>query len=70
MSCADHRGLGGSLGFETPVVSYAPRPISQAVEGFGEVIMDSLSRIVSESFKRRSLRTIYSGDAAGLTHDF
>ena len=28
---ADHRGFGGGFGLGTPVVSYAPRPILQAV---------------------------------------
>ena len=41
-----YRGFGGSFGFETPVVSYAPRPISQAVEVFGEIIMDALKSLV------------------------
>jgi hypothetical protein len=44
-SCSGHRGFGGleGLGLGTPVVSYAPRPISQAVEDFGEFIIEDLS---------------------------
>ena len=35
------------MGLGTPVVSYAPRPMSQA-ESFDEVIIDALSKMMLE----------------------
>ena len=62
-----HRGLGGSFGLDTPVVSYAPRPISQAVEDFGDVIMGNLPDVRMRDAEE--VVRIYSSRKPGVRFD-
>lgn len=62
-----HRGFGGGgLGLGTPVVSYAPRPISQVVECIDEVIIDALSETMLERniLAVQKTRGTYTSDRA------
>jgi hypothetical protein len=64
-----HRGFGGSFGFCTPVVSYAPRPMLYVVDGLDGGIMESLSQEV-RNISRKGYGLYPWKGGYGLTHDF